>query len=105
MKHLSTYVSRDVLIQLYKLYVRPHLDYGDIISHKYDPSMRLDFTNKLEQSQYAAALAATGAWKGTSRDRLYQELGFGKLCMIGDDSENCVIFQRKESSISFIPVF
>ena len=29
-KHLSRYVSRDVLIQLYKLYVRRHLDYGDI---------------------------------------------------------------------------
>ena len=79
MKHLSRYVSRDVLIQLYKLYVRPHLDYGDIIYHKYDPSMRLDFTNKLEQTQYAAALAATGAWKGTSRDRLYQELGWETL--------------------------
>ena len=79
MKHLSRYVSRDVLIQLYKLYVRPHLDYGDIIYHKYDPSMRLDFTNKLEQSQYAAALAATGAWKGTSRDRFYQELGWETL--------------------------
>ena len=79
MTHLSRYVSRDVLIQLYKLYVRPHLDYGDIIYHKYDPSMRLDFTNKLEQTQYAATLAATGAWKGTSRDRLYQELGWETL--------------------------
>ena len=79
MKHLSRYVSRDVLIQLYKLYVRPHLDYGDIIYHKYDPSMHLDFTNKLEQIQYAAALAATGAWKGTSRDKLYKELGWETL--------------------------
>ena len=79
MKLLSRYVSRDVLIQLYKLYVRPHLDYGDIIYHKYDPSMRLDFTNKLEQTQHAAALAATGAWKGTSRDRLYQVLGWETL--------------------------
>ena len=28
-KYLSRYVSRDVLDQVYKLYVRPHLDYGD----------------------------------------------------------------------------
>ena len=49
MKHLSRHVSRDVLIQLYKLYVTPHLDYGDIIYHKYDLSMHLDFTDKLEQ--------------------------------------------------------
>ena len=79
MKHLSRYVSRDVLIQLYKLCVRPHLDYGDMIYHKYDPSGRLNFTNKLEQTQYAAALAATGAWKGTSRDKLYKELGWETL--------------------------
>ena len=36
-RFLSKYVSRDVLDQIYKLYVRPHLDYGDIIYHKYDP--------------------------------------------------------------------
>ena len=37
--------------------------------------MRIDFTNKLVQTQYAAALAATGAWKGTSREKLYKEFG------------------------------
>ena len=31
-RFLSKYVSRDVLDQIYKLYVRPHLDYGDIIT-------------------------------------------------------------------------
>ena len=36
-RFLSKYVSRDVLDQMYKLYVRPHLDYGDIIYHKFDP--------------------------------------------------------------------
>ena len=43
-RYLSKYVSRDILDQIYKLYVRPHLDYGDIIYHKYDPEMRLNFT-------------------------------------------------------------
>ena len=55
---------------LYKLYVRPHLDYGDIIYHKYDPDMQLNFTQQLEQTQYKAALAVTGAWMGTSRQRM-----------------------------------
>ncbi len=50
-RFLSKYVSRDVLDQSYKLYVRPHLDYGDIIYHKYDPEMRLSFTKKLNQTQ------------------------------------------------------
>ena len=75
-RFLSKYVSRDVLDQIYKLYVRPHLDYGDIIYHKYDPEFKLDFTKKLESTQYSAALAVTGAWRGTNTDRLYEELGW-----------------------------
>ena len=51
---------RDVLDQIYKLCVRPHLDYGNIIYHKYDPEFKLDFTKKLESTQYSAALAMTG---------------------------------------------
>ena len=43
-RFLSKYVSRGVLDQIYKLYVRPHLDNGDIIYHKYDPECKLDFT-------------------------------------------------------------
>ena len=31
---MSKYVTREVLDQMYKLYVRSHLDYGDIIYHK-----------------------------------------------------------------------
>ena len=48
LKHLSKYVSREVLDQIYKLYVRPHLDYGDIIYHKYDPDKQLNFTEPLD---------------------------------------------------------
>ena len=51
--YLSKYVSRGVLNQIYKLYVRPHLYYDDIICHKYDPEFKvfkLDFTKKLEPS-------------------------------------------------------
>ena len=32
-KYLSKYVLRHALNELYKLYVRPHLDYGDVIYH------------------------------------------------------------------------
>ena len=78
-RYLSKYVLRDVLDQIYKLYVRPHLDCRDIIYHKYDPDMKLDFTKKLEQTQYLAALAVTGALRGTSRQRPYEELGWESL--------------------------
>ena len=78
-RYLSRTVSRDVLDQVYKLHVRPHLDYGDIIYHRFDPNMSLDLTRKLEQTQYSAALAVTGAWRGTNRQRLYEELGWENL--------------------------
>ena len=78
-RYLSKYVSRDALDQIYKLYVRSHLDYGDIIYHRDDPHMQMNFTQRLEQTQYSAALAVTGAWRGTSRQRLYDELGWETL--------------------------
>ena len=34
---------------------------------------------KAEQVQYQAALAVTGAWQGTDRVRLYEELGWEYL--------------------------
>ena len=34
---------------------------------------------KLESVQYSAALAVSGAWKGTSREKLYAELGWESL--------------------------
>ena len=65
-------MSREVLDQVYKLYATPHLDYGNIIYHKYDPGKQLEQTHK-------AALAASGAWKGTNKLRLLEELGWETL--------------------------
>ena len=31
---------------------------------------------KVERTQYQAALAVTGAWQGTNRVKLYEELGW-----------------------------
>ena len=81
-RYLSKYVSRDVLDQIYKLYVRPHLDYGDIIYPRDDPQMQLNFTQRLEQTQCLAALAVTGAWRSTSSPRLYDELGWETLSVV-----------------------
>ena len=75
-RFLSKYVSRDVLDQIYKLYVRPYLDYGDIIYRKYDPEFKLDFTKKLESTQYSAVLALSGEQRETNTDKLYEELGW-----------------------------
>ena len=74
-KYLSKYVSRNVLDLSYKLYVRPHLDYGDIIYHNQKDYLM----NLIERVQYKAALIVTGCWQGTSRVRLYDELGWESL--------------------------
>ena len=34
---------------------------------------------KVERTQYLAALAVTGAWRGTNRSKLYEELGWETL--------------------------
>ena len=75
LKYLSKYVSRKVLDLSYKLYVRPHLDYGDVIYH----NQRADLMNAIEQVQYKAALIVSGCWQGTSREKLYEELGWETL--------------------------
>ena len=79
LKYLFKFVFREVLDQTYKLYVRPHLAYEDIVYHKHDPEMHLSFTEQLEQVQYNAALVVTRTWKGTSRQRLIDELGWETL--------------------------
>ena len=77
--YLFKYVSREVLDVILKLHVRPHLDNGDTIYHKFDPEVRLTFTQKLEQTQYLVALAVSGTWRGTNRQRLFNKLGWETL--------------------------
>ena len=55
----------------YKCFVETHLDYGDII---YDQASDNSFHQKIESLQCNAALANTGAIRGTSREKNYQEL-------------------------------
>ena len=42
--------------------------------HRDDPEMNCSLTNSLESVQCSAALAVTGTWKGTSCDKLLDEL-------------------------------
>ena len=46
----------------------------------FDYTRRLHYLMKiLESTQYQAALAVSGAWKGTSREKIYNELGWESL--------------------------
>ena len=69
-------LPRPSLITIYKAFIRPHLDYGDVI---FDQAFNNSFHQRLESIQYNAALAITGAIRGTSKEKLYQELGFESL--------------------------
>ena len=71
-KLLSFHLPRKSLLTIYKSFVRPHLDSGDII---YDNPENGTLINKLEKVQYQSCLAITGAFQGTSRESLYRELG------------------------------
>ena len=74
MKRFSLILSRKSLLTIYKSFVKTNLDYADII---YDKPFNKSFKTKIEMVQHKAALVITGAIKGTSRDILHQELGFG----------------------------
>ena len=73
---LQDTLPRTWLITIFKLFIRTHLDYGDII---YDWAYNTSFHQNIESVQYNAALAITGAVRGTSREKLCQELGFESL--------------------------
>ena len=64
------------LITLYKTFLRPLIDYGDII---YEQPHNESFCEKIESLQYKAALAITGAMQDTSHEKIYQELGLESL--------------------------
>ena len=75
-QRLSNALPGNSLLTIYKSFIRPHLDYCDII---YDQPNNESFCTKIEHIQYNAALAITGAIKGTSQTKLYKELGLEPL--------------------------
>ena len=68
------------------MFVRPHLDYCDIIYHipilayQFDSSIELNYSmTSIESTQFQAALAVSGAWKGSNTSKLYEQLGWKSL--------------------------
>ena len=85
LKFLSSYLPLHTLIQIYKMYIRPHLHYCDVIYHipplsnQYCSSITLNsLMESIERIQYQAALFIISTWKGTNRNKLY-ELGWESL--------------------------
>ena len=61
LRKLQTVLPTEALLTIYKSFIRPHFDYGDVI---YGQSYDDLFHAKLESYQHKAALAMTGAMKG-----------------------------------------
>ena len=87
LRKLRFHLPRSSLITIYKSFIRSIFDYVDII---YDQPYISSFVDRIESVQYNAALAITGAIRGSSRVKLYEELGleplqsrrwFRKLCV------------------------
>ena len=60
LRKLENFLPRGPLLTIYKSFVRPHLDYGDVI---YDQHYNNSFRQKLELMQYNAFLPIVGAFK------------------------------------------
>ena len=76
LRKIQTFLPRTPLITIYKSFIRPNLDYGDII---FDQIFNMSFLQKMETIQYNAALAITGTIRGSPREKLYQELDLETL--------------------------
>ena len=88
LRKFQNILPRSALLTIYKCFVRTHLDYGNIIC---DHAFSNSFHQKIEFLQYNTALVITGAIRGTSREKIYQELGleslqqrrwYRKLCLV-----------------------
>lgn len=71
-RKLRLFLPRSSLLTLFKSFVRPQLNYGDVI---YDQADTSSFTSKIK------ALTITSALNSSFREKLYQELGLESLEM------------------------
>ena len=65
---MNLLLPRSSLLTIHKSFVRPHLDYGDVI---YGQPNKYHLSKKIETVQYNAALMITGVIRGTSKEKLY----------------------------------
>ena len=76
LRKLQCLISRSALLTIYRTFFRPHFDYGDII---YEKAYNSSFHQKIESVQHNTCLAIAGAIRGTSKEKLYDELGLESL--------------------------
>ena len=76
LRRFQPILPKSSLVTIYKIFIRSKLDYADVI---HDQAYNSLFHKELDSLRYNAFLAITGAIRGTSSEKLYQELGLESL--------------------------
>ena len=91
-KILNNLLPQQALLTIYKSFLRPNLDYGNII---YDQPSNWSLSQTSESFQYKATLAIKGTIKGTSQAKLYKELDLEALKFRRWSTRLCTSFKVK----------
>ncbi len=75
LKKMSFKLNRPILIQLYTTFVRPLLEYGNVL---FD-NQSIETNNMLDSVQYHAAVTCSGVYSTTSKRLLTEEIGWQSL--------------------------
>ena len=93
LRKLQNNIPRAPLVTIYKFFIRPHLDYGDVL---YDQTFSNSFHEKLESFQYKVAIAIAGAIRDSSREKRYQDVALKPYSNDGGTG-NFVFFFKNQS--------
>ena len=95
-KKLHGALPRRALLTIYKCFIRPNLDYGDFIHNQPNND---SFCSEIERVQYNAGLSITGAIRGTSQTKLYNELGLESLRSRQWFRHLCTLYKIKRTGL------
>ena len=100
LRKLNNALPRLSLLTIYKSFIRPHLDYGDVI---YGQAYAVSFHQKIESVQYNSALAIRGTIRVTSKEKFNMSYVWNPLKK-EDSTGNCAVFIKYSEPISRISI-
>ena len=68
LRKLQRFSPRSSLLTIYKSFIRPHLDHGNVID---DRPSDATFSSKIDSAQFNAAFAITGGIRDSAPEKLY----------------------------------
>ena len=95
-KRLSKMLPRHSFLTIHKSFVWPHLEYGNIL---FDQPNNESLCQKIETIQCNVGLVITGAIKGRSQIKLYNELGLESLGFRRWFRILCLFFKIKKTGL------